>query len=96
MTAIRWEEDALADLVNLRKYIAQNNATATFKIAHRILAQVDLLLVDQPFRGAPGRIHTTRELVVTNTQYTVVYHVDADTISILRVFHQAQQWPVKS
>ncbi len=95
MTTIRWEEDALADLVNLRKYIAQNNATAAFKIAHRILAQVDLL-PDQPFVGAPGRIHTTRELVVTNTQYTVVYHVDADTISILRVFHQAQQWPVKS
>jgi len=92
---IKWEEDALADLVQLRKYIAQDNPAAAGKIAKRILDMVGLL-PDQPLMGRPGRVHNTRELVITNTPYIIIYHAEADTISILRVFHQARQWPARS
>lgn len=92
---IRWEEDAVADLVALRKYIKQENPTASVKVAQRILEKIDLLRT-QPFFGNPGRIHNTRELVITDTPYTIIYHVISDTISILRVFHQARQWPLRT
>ncbi len=89
---IRWEEDALSDLVSLRDYIAEDNPTAARRIAQRILERVNLL-VAQPLLGGPGRIHKTRELVITNTPYTIIYHANADTVTILRVFHQARKWP---
>jgi len=89
---IRWEEQALPDLVSLREYIAEDNPTAARKVGQRILESVNLLL-DQPLLGGPGRIHQTRELVITHTPYTVVYHATADTVTILRVFHQARKWP---
>lgn len=89
---MRWEAQALSDLVSLREYIAEDNPTAAGKVGQRILESVNLLLA-QPLLGSPGRIHQTRELVVTNTPYTVIYHATADTVTILRVFHQARKWP---
>jgi len=89
---IRWEEDAIIDLVALRAYIAKDNPAAALSLAERITAKAELL-ADQPLLGEPGRIHNTRELVVTNTPYTLIYHAAAETISILRVLHQARRWP---
>jgi len=65
------------------------------KILQGIIIECVKLLADQPFLGEPGRIHKTRELVVNKTPDTLIYHVTADTISILRVFHQARKWPEK-
>jgi toxin ParE1/3/4 len=91
---IRWEEDALADLTALRDYIAQDNPAAAQKLARRILECLELLDT-HPLSGEPGRIHKTRELVVSRTPYTLIYHASADVITILRVFHQSRQWPEK-
>ncbi len=92
---VRWEEDALSDLVALRKYIAQDNPAAAHKVAERILTCVDLLAT-HPLAGEPGRIHNTREMVVSKTPYTIIYHATAELITILRVFHQARKWPAES
>ena len=89
---IRWEEDALSDLIHIREYIAAENPTAAGKVAQRIIDKLNLL-IEQPLLGSSGRLHNTRELVITNTPYTIVYHASADMITILRVFHQAMQWP---
>ena len=89
---IRWEEDALSDLIHIREYIEEENPTATGKVAQRIIDKVNLL-AEQPLLGSPGRLHNTRELVLTNTPYTIIYHASADLTTILRVFHQARQWP---
>ena len=53
---IRWEEDAISDLIDLRNYIAEDNPSAAQKVARRILDSVNLL-DDQPLLGGPGRIH---------------------------------------
>lgn len=89
---IRWEENALADLTAIREYIEQDNPIAAQKIAQRILRFVNHL-VDQPLLGQPGKIFKTRELVISNTPYTIIYHATADMITILRIFHQARKWP---
>jgi len=91
---IRWEEDALSDLVALRDYIRQDNPAAAQKIGRRIIECVNLL-AEQPFLGQPGRIHKTREFVVSKTPYIIIYHATNEVISILRIFHQAQQWTKK-
>ena len=68
---IRWEEDALSDLAALRAYIQQDNPDAAQRVAQRIIESVKLLAA-QPFLGEPGRIHKTRELVVSKTDHTLL------------------------
>lgn len=88
---IRWHEDAVRDLSALRAYIARDNPAAAGRVAAAILERARLLR-EHPLLGRAGRIHTTRELVVSGTPYTLVYLPEADRLTILRVFHQARQW----
>lgn len=88
---IKWHEDAINDLVALRQYIALDNSQAAQRIADKILECVRLLK-EHPLLGKAGRIHSTREFVVTGTPFTIVYLPHAGSITILRIFHQMQQW----
>lgn len=89
---LRWFSKAIADLISLRAYIAQDNPTAAAEVAERISKNVDLL-IDQPGMGRAGRVEGTKELVISGTPYIVPYRVKKDEIQLLRVFHGAQQWP---
>lgn len=89
---IIWLETAILDLQSLRKFIAKDSPLAAKKIAKRLVQMVQLL-VEQPAAGRPGRIHSTRELVVTGTPYIIPYRVKDNSIEILRVIHGAMQWP---
>jgi toxin ParE1/3/4 len=73
-------------------YIAKESLTAAISQDAEIEKQVDLLL-QHPEMGRPGRIKTTRELVIGRTSFVVAYRVKDDRIEILRVLHGAQQWP---
>ncbi|WP_423710039.1 type II toxin-antitoxin system RelE/ParE family toxin [Undibacterium sp. WLX3042] len=73
-------------------YIAKESLTAAISQDAEIEKQVDLLL-KHPEMGRPGRIKTTRELVIGRTSFVVAYRVKDDRIEILRVLHGAQQWP---
>lgn len=88
---IKWEEDAISDLINLRNHIQQENPTAAEKIAHKILNSIDTL-IEHPLLGKAGRIHKTRELIITASKYAIIYKAEAENITILRVFHQSQLW----
>jgi len=51
-----------------------------------------------PGRGRPGRAAGTRELVLSNLPYIVVYRLEelpsgARQVEVLRVLHGHQQWP---
>jgi len=89
---IRWEEEALSDLIELRNFITQENPAAAQVVAKKIIEKTNLLS-HQPFMGGAGRIFGTRELVITSTPYTVTYHPTAELITILHVFHQTKKWP---
>lgn len=88
---IIWEKDAISDLTELRHYIAQFNPTAATKIAVKIIESANLLN-DNPTLGKAGRLYETRELIIPDTSYTLVYYVESPSITILRVFHQSRKW----
>ena len=90
---LRWFSQAIADLVSLRAYIAQNNPIAAREVSDRILKAVNLL-ADQPGIGRPGRVEGTKELVISGTPYIVPYRIKKGEIELLRVFHGARQWPI--
>ena len=45
-----------------------------------------------PHLYRPGRVPGTREAVV-HPNYVMVYRIESETITILRVLHAAQRWP---
>jgi toxin ParE1/3/4 len=51
------------------------------------------MLLDQPNMGRPGRVKTTRELVIGRPCFIIGYPVKDKRIEILRVLHGSPQWP---
>lgn len=90
---IRWTRTAAKDLDEIEEYIAEENSIAATEQILTILDQVEELLPTHPEIGRGGRTGDTRELVIVNTKFIVMYRVEEETIYILRVIHGARQWP---
>jgi toxin ParE1/3/4 len=89
---VRWTDEARDALRLAREYIARENPTAARQTAARIRAAAKRL-ADYPEKGRAGRIGGTRELVVPQTRYIVVYRARGTMIEILSVIHSARDWP---
>ena len=87
-----WTRAAIRDLTHAREYIARENPEAAREIAMRIVDATERV-IQFPEVGRLGKMHGTRELVVTGTQYLMVYRVKKNAIHFLRVLHGRQQWP---
>jgi addiction module RelE/StbE family toxin len=87
--AVVWRAKALADVSRIVRYIAAANPVAAKRVGRELLRAGDSLVMF-PHRGRPGHQAGTRELVVM-PPYVIVYRVSAaDTVTILRVWHAAQ------
>ena len=91
MLALEWRSTARADLLAIIDYISDDNPDAAQALKDEIETKVSMLST-HPKAFRQGRVDGTRELVV-RSNYVVVYLIDAQTISILRVLQAAQQWP---
>jgi plasmid stabilization system protein ParE len=87
---VRWREDATTDVLRILGNIQTENPIAARRVARELFLAGNSLSVF-PRRGRPGRIAGTRELVPVYP-YIIVYEVDnADDVTILRVWHGAQE-----
>lgn len=91
MDDIVWTDEALNDLDDIGAYIALDDPNAAARTVVRIGEAVGGLGFF-PRIGRPGRISDTRELVVANTPYIVIYRL-RDRVEILAVIHGSQRWP---
>jgi toxin ParE1/3/4 len=89
---IIWSETAIANLIEIRQYIEQDQPAAARRVAQRILATVERL-AKHPHLGRPGREPETRELIVAGTPYVVPYRIHQGRLVILAVLHAAQDRP---
>jgi plasmid stabilization system protein ParE len=93
--AVRWFDEAIDDLISHVEYVAAESPSAARRIGLRIREAGDGL--GDFAIGRPGIVPDTYERVLTDIPYTIVYTLDElgdrEVISILRVVHQAQQWP---
>ena len=88
---LKWRKTARADLLAIIGYIADDNPDAAQKLKDEVEAQVSELAL-HPQMCRAGRVAGTREMIV-RPNYIVIYVEDAETVSVLRVLHAAQQWP---
>jgi toxin ParE1/3/4 len=95
MGQVSYSDDAIADLVALRQYIALHNPSAANRVAARVIQSVNGLQTHPKF-GKPGRAEGTRELIIPKFPYTIVYEENQSDCVVLRVLHQAMQWPAET
>lgn len=72
-------------------YIAEDKPQAAIGLDESFEHTADQLLLN-PRMYKPGRVKKIRE-AIAHPNYIMVYKIDRDTISILRVLHSAQAWP---
>lgn len=90
MRAVVWLNEALEDLKSIGNYIAQENADAAYHVLIRIKAAADNLS-RHPEIGRPGRVSGTREIVMNDLPYILVYQVTSKDIRILAAMHTARK-----
>ena len=89
---IRWQDDAINDLIQVRRFIAMDNPSAAARVANRIRSAVPEL-ARQPGMGRPGRVPGTRERVLVDVPYIIAYRVEEDSVVVLSVLHTSRKWP---
>jgi len=89
-----WAQFALDDRDAIFSHIEKENPRAAAHLDEEIVRSARRLL-DFPQSGRPGRIISTRELVIPRTPYIAAYAILADRVRILRVLHGAQVWPTE-
>lgn len=96
---LKWTDLASNDLDKIETHIAEeSNPVVAIDVVMKIVDSVVLILSDHPRAGRHGRLKNTRELVIDGLPFVVIYRQQADSsyIQILRVLHNAQQWPTAS
>ena len=91
MHEIRWTEFALQQLDEIGTFIAADNRAAAERVVRRIGEKVAALAYF-PLMGRSGRTVGTRELIVGDYPYIVVYR-QSERIEILTVYHAARKEP---
>ena len=89
---VQWSKDAVKDIAQIRKFIHRKKPEVAKEVALQ-LAMLAETLIEHPAKGRIGRLPNTRELIVPDLPYIIIYRSKNNQIQILRVIHTSQQWP---
>jgi|WetSurMetagenome_2_1015567.scaffolds.fasta_scaffold1316735_2 toxin ParE1/3/4 len=90
---LQWTQTAKQRLVEIEEFISEDNPVAARKLIRDLIGKAALKLAHYPQIGRSGRIAGTRELVFSDNPFIVIYTVRQDTVTVLTVFHSAQEFP---
>ena len=90
---IRWTRPAASDLTAICDYISEHGSAATARRVALSIHESIAGLSEFPERGRSGRKPATRELILSGSPYLAIYRIRGDVVEILRILHQAQNWP---
>ena len=87
---VEWRPAALDDRAAIFAFLLERNPYAAASVAEEVLLAGDSLATF-PYRGRPGLVSGTRELMVA-APYVLIYEIDvaAQRVLILRVWHGAR------
>ncbi len=96
--AVDWTDRARDELLAIAAYIARDNPNAADRVTDWILDTAAKLGDFATGRG--GRVFGTREKIVSNYPYIIVYRIvvrgdDTEFVAIMRVIHTAREWPTE-
>ncbi len=88
---VRFTVNALEDLESTFEFISLDNQGAAKKTIAQILEGLEQLK-KFPDSGRVGRRRGTRELVISNLPYVIVYRINESTLEVLAVLHTSRKW----
>lgn len=88
-------ESAFADLERIHHWISRDSPDRAQSVVNRIAQAIEEKIAFFPFMGRTGKALNTREWVVHDLPYVIVYRVDeaAKELTVLAIFHGAQDRP---
>ncbi|EFL85760.1 hypothetical protein HMPREF0326_01463 [Desulfovibrio sp. 3_1_syn3] len=91
---IQWTESASEDMDGIADYLlGEGLAFEDVEGYVKRIFKAPEHLATLPGAGKPGRVPNTREWLVKDTPYALIYRVLADRVQILRVMHGSRQFP---
>ncbi|HEY0205780.1 MAG TPA: type II toxin-antitoxin system RelE/ParE family toxin [Acetobacteraceae bacterium] len=91
MSEVEWRKAASDDVQRISRNLAEEHPTAAHRVVRNLLLAGERFAVF-PRRGRPGSVAGTRELVAVRT-YVIVYRVEDDLVTTVRIWHAAQDRP---
>ena len=90
-----WTDPAQADLDRIETHIEGDNGSLVAVDVVLNVLDIAEMLSDHPYAGRKGRVKDTREHAIDGLPFIIVYRPieSINTLQILRVLHDAQQWP---
>lgn len=89
---LRYTRLALDDLNTLFAFIEIEDALAAQKVAQSIRTAIERL-IQFPSYGRVGDVDGTRQFVIAGLPYIVIYEIEGELVTILRIYHTAQDRP---
>ena len=89
---LAWTNRAIKRVGRIGDYIARDSPASADKAVKRLRSIAEHLRT-HPAIGRAGRIAGTRELVLADMPYIIVYRVSETHVEILTVMHTSQRWP---
>lgn len=89
---LRWSSKAQGDVLNIIEFLNNDSTTASSKLLKAIDKKV-LNLADHPKMSCAGRVTGTREAVLKNWRYVIVYKELPTELLVLRVLHTSKMRP---
>ena len=89
---VKWLKWALRNLEQARNYVFQDNPTAAQELIIKIQNAANQLQ-NYPFMGKNGRVEGTRELIISNSPYILIYRVKEESVEVLRILHTSKFYP---
>ena len=87
---LEFSRSSIADIESIKQYISTVNPRAAERVINRMIKVADHL-VDFPMLGRIGRKAGTREIIVPEYPYLLVYRLTASKVIIVTVAHQPKK-----
>jgi len=88
-----WTKESLETLDLIYEYISKDSTNPAEKVISQIINAANLNIKNFPHIGRTGRIFGTREYVISEYPYVIIYAVKKNNIYIIRVMHSSMKYP---
>lgn len=89
---LKFSDGFIADLVDIANFYEEKQAGLGNRFGKNLEKHV-LLLENQPNIGRIGKVFGTRELILSDFPYIVVYRVRKTLVQLLLIYHQSRKYP---
>jgi toxin ParE1/3/4 len=90
---IEWTEQAVQQLDQAYEYVrVSSSEKVAARLLTRIISSIETLSAFA-MAGRPGRVQSTRELVIHDTPFIAAYTIEKSRVIVLAVYHGARRWP---